>query len=52
MFDVGAEETIGLAQPHSLHPVLHLRTPSVQLVNRAAGVTWTRLAFVKAGANA
>jgi 2-polyprenyl-3-methyl-5-hydroxy-6-metoxy-1,4-benzoquinol methylase len=48
MFEVSAEETIQLARVQELHPVLHLRTQSVQQVNRLAGVTWTRLAFAKA----
>jgi SAM-dependent methyltransferase len=47
MFDVGAEETIALAQAQQLRAVLHLLTPSIQPANRAAGVTWTRLAFTK-----
>jgi SAM-dependent methyltransferase len=48
MFDVGAEKTITLAQAARLDPIFQARTPSVQLHNRLAGVTWTRLAFVKA----
>lgn len=47
MFDVGAEETVALAQEQRLRTVLHLRTPSMQPANRLAGVTWTRLAFIK-----
>jgi SAM-dependent methyltransferase len=47
MFEVSAEETIQLAQAQGLHPVLNLRTESIQKVNRLAGVTWTRLAFAK-----
>jgi SAM-dependent methyltransferase len=48
MFEISPEETIELAQMHDLHPVLNLRTESSQERNRAAGVTWTNLAFVKA----
>ena len=47
MYDVTAGETIALAQARGLQPVLELRAPSVQQVNRDAGVTWTRLAFRK-----
>jgi SAM-dependent methyltransferase len=45
MFQVSAEETIGLAQAQGLHPVLNLHVESIQERNRAAGVTWTHLAF-------
>jgi SAM-dependent methyltransferase len=48
MFDITADETIRLAQAQALRPVLNLHTPSTQERNRLAGVTWTRLAFVKA----
>jgi hypothetical protein len=48
MFEVSADETIELAQAQGLDAVLNLRTDSVQEVNRRAGVTWTRLAFMKA----
>ncbi len=47
MFEVSAEETIALAQMQDLHPVLNLRTESSQEKNRAAGVSWINLAFVK-----
>jgi SAM-dependent methyltransferase len=47
MFEVSAEETIELAQAHGLRLVLNRRTESIQRVNRAAGVWWTRLAFRK-----
>ena len=47
MFEVSPEETIGLAQTQDLHPVLNLHSESNQERNRAAGVTWTNLAFVK-----
>jgi SAM-dependent methyltransferase len=49
MFDVGAEETIALAKVQRLDAVIHTRTASMQPANRLAGVTWTRLAFVKSG---
>ncbi len=45
MFEVSGEETIALARTRGLEPVLHARTASVQAANRAAGVTWTKLAF-------
>jgi SAM-dependent methyltransferase len=47
MFEVSAEETVELADSQRLHPVLNLRTESVQGPNRDAGVTWTHLAFIK-----
>ena len=45
MFQVSAEETVALAQQHGMHAVLAVKTESVQASNRAAGVTWSRLAF-------
>lgn len=48
MFEVSAEETIELARIEGLHPVLNVRTESSQEKNRAAGISWTDLAFVKA----
>jgi SAM-dependent methyltransferase len=45
MFQVSAEETVELAGQHGLRPVLNFQTESIQASNRAAGVTWTRLAF-------
>jgi SAM-dependent methyltransferase len=45
MFDVSAEETIELAEAVGLKLLLCARTASVQQENRAAGVTWTSLAF-------
>ncbi len=48
MFEITPEETIELARMQDLHPVLNLRTQSSQEQNRAAGVDWTSLAFVKA----
>jgi SAM-dependent methyltransferase len=47
MFEVNAGETIELAQKQNLHPILHVPTESGQAQNRAAGVTWTNLAFVR-----
>jgi SAM-dependent methyltransferase len=47
MFEVPIEETIELARMKNLHPVLNTRTESSQEQNRAAGVTWTNLAFAK-----
>jgi 2-polyprenyl-3-methyl-5-hydroxy-6-metoxy-1,4-benzoquinol methylase len=47
MFEVSAEETMQLAKARGLDPVLNLRTTSAQQANRVAGVTWTRLAFVR-----
>jgi SAM-dependent methyltransferase len=46
MFEIAPEETIGLAHLEGLHPLLNLRTASIQEQNRA-GVSWTNLAFVK-----
>lgn len=45
MFEVSGEETVELARQHGLQPVLHVRTGSIQSLNQAADVTWTRLAF-------
>jgi SAM-dependent methyltransferase len=45
MFEVSAEETAQLARAHGLRSILSLRGPSVQPVNRQAGVTWSHLAF-------
>jgi len=47
MFEISPEETIELARMQGLQPVLNLRTESSQQPNRAAGVDWTNLAFVK-----
>lgn len=52
MFEVPAEETVVLAQAHGLHAVLNVDSESRQEGNRAAGITWTNLAFVKADASA
>jgi 2-polyprenyl-3-methyl-5-hydroxy-6-metoxy-1,4-benzoquinol methylase len=48
MFEVSAGETIELAAIHALYPVLNQHRESTQAQNRAAGITWTVLAFVKA----
>lgn len=45
MFEVSGSETIGLAEAHGLACVLNIDTESIDPINRAAGVTWTRLAF-------
>jgi SAM-dependent methyltransferase len=47
MFEVSADETIELARKQNLHPVLNVLTKSGQPQNRAAGVTWTNLAFAR-----
>jgi SAM-dependent methyltransferase len=47
MFEVSAEETVALAEPCGLRLLLCERTESTQPDNRAAGITWTRLAFLK-----
>jgi SAM-dependent methyltransferase len=47
MFEVSPEETIELALPEGLNPVLNQRAESSQAQNRAAGITWTTLALVK-----
>ncbi len=48
MFEITPEETIELARAQGLRPILNLCRESSQERNRAAGVTWTNLAFVKA----
>jgi hypothetical protein len=45
--EVSADETVGLAATHHLRSVLNLRGESSHPQSRAAGVTWSRLAFVK-----
>ncbi|PRY08185.1 bifunctional 2-polyprenyl-6-hydroxyphenol methylase/3-demethylubiquinol 3-O-methyltransferase UbiG [Paraburkholderia sp. BL25I1N1] len=47
MFEVSAAETIRLASAHGFSTVLNIRTQSIQRGNQRAGVTWSRLAFVK-----
>jgi 2-polyprenyl-3-methyl-5-hydroxy-6-metoxy-1,4-benzoquinol methylase len=48
MFEIPAEEIIGLAQMHGLRLVLNLTMESTQAQNRSLGITWTHLAFAKA----
>jgi SAM-dependent methyltransferase len=48
MFEVSAEETIAQAGNEGLRPVLNVRSESSQEKNRAAGVSWFNLGFVKA----
>lgn len=50
MFEVSAQETIELALLEGLDCVLRRRAESVGSINRSAGVTWTRLVFVKQAA--
>ncbi len=47
MFEVSADETIGLAQVEGLRLRLNEERGSIQAANRLAGVTWTILAFEK-----
>ncbi|HEY4067370.1 MAG TPA: methyltransferase domain-containing protein [Burkholderiaceae bacterium] len=47
MFEVGAEETMDLAQACGLRAVVHRLTASTQGVNRDAGIMWSHLAFVR-----
>jgi len=47
MFAVSAEETVRLAQAAGLSLLMTQTTASMQAANRLAGVTWTRLAFVR-----
>ncbi|MCW5747693.1 MAG: class I SAM-dependent methyltransferase [Alphaproteobacteria bacterium] len=47
MFEVSAAETLELARAQGLEAVLNARVASVQAGN--ADVSWTRLAFVRAG---
>jgi SAM-dependent methyltransferase len=49
MFAVSAQETIALATQHRLTCVCQVRSDSVQAANRAAGVTWSNLAFRHSG---
>ncbi|MDZ4761199.1 MAG: class I SAM-dependent methyltransferase [Alphaproteobacteria bacterium] len=46
-FDAAPEETIALAAAEGLSVILHAQSDSIQPVNKANGVTWTRLAFEK-----
>lgn len=47
MFEVSAEETIGLARAECLSPLLSLHMDYEVEFNKRDGVTWTRLAFEK-----
>lgn len=47
MFDVSAEETVGLASRERLTIIRNVNANSIQMGNRAAGITWTHLAFKK-----
>jgi SAM-dependent methyltransferase len=47
MFEVSADETVGLARAEGLRPRLQEERGSIQAANRLAGVTWTLLAFEK-----
>jgi len=47
MFEVSAEETIGLAEKEGLRATLNVERPSILANNRAAGVSWTTLALMK-----
>jgi protein-L-isoaspartate O-methyltransferase len=47
MFDVSAEETVGLASRERLTIIRNVNANSIQMGNRAAGITWTHLAFEK-----
>jgi hypothetical protein len=46
MFEVSAQETVALAGRHGLNARVCQRAASVQPANRAAGVSWSQLAFV------
>ena len=48
MFEVSAAETAELVWAHGLAVVLNLVSESADEENRRAGITWTRLALVKA----
>ena len=45
MYEVSASETVDLARSCGLEPILRTEAESIQRGNRAAGVTWTHLAF-------
>ena len=45
MFAVSAGETIALAAAHGLRVSLNVHAESSQVANRAAGASWTQLAF-------
>jgi SAM-dependent methyltransferase len=42
---VTAAETLALAEASGLHTLVNVETGSIQAVNVASGVTWTRMAF-------
>jgi SAM-dependent methyltransferase len=48
MFEVSSQETTELARMQGLQPVMNLSVESSGEQNRIAGITWTKLAFVKA----
>jgi len=45
MFAVSGDETLALGAASGLRPVHHGTRESITPANRAAGVTWTQLAF-------
>ncbi len=49
MFEIGAGETIALAAGCGLRTLFEAWTPSRQVANRDAGVTWLRLVFAAPG---
>jgi SAM-dependent methyltransferase len=49
VFEVAPDGTIELALSHKLRLIERTETPSQQLRNRQAGVTWTWLAFERTG---
>jgi SAM-dependent methyltransferase len=52
MFEVSPQETIELARDCDLRAILKLHRQSTLEQNRAAGITWSDLAFVKGGLSA
>jgi protein-L-isoaspartate O-methyltransferase len=50
IFEASGGETVALGRRGGLDCVLCRNSASVGMLNRAAGVTWTHLAFVKVGA--
>jgi hypothetical protein len=47
MFEVSAEETVKLAEESRLSLIHNVDEQAVTQVDRSAGVSWTRIAFVK-----
>jgi hypothetical protein len=47
MFEVSAEETVKLAEESGLSLIHNVDEQAVTQVDRSAGVSWTRIAFVK-----